>query len=114
MQISSLVVGVAVSGGTQVQQLMGAAVGEAILGVIIMWCYFSFGISIYRYKVPRLFLFFLINTFLALAISSVLDTIVVRRDNRSKILVYSPLFAIAINFTGFINLSHRRYISPLP
>lgn len=49
--------------------------GQTVIGIVVMVCYYSFGVYIYRNKVPRLYFFFLNSSFLGIAIAIFFDSI---------------------------------------
>jgi hypothetical protein len=105
--ISSITIGIVAFCNTTAGShgpLISAAIAETVLAIVLMTAYFFVGITIYRYQVPRLFIFFIISTFLAVTISTCLDAIAVIRDGASKLQLYLPLLFISVNYWAFASL----------
>ena len=62
-------------------------IAQSVLGVILIVCYYSIGIYIYRHRVPRLYFFFIINAFLALSLAAFFDSLQAKRKRTFNYLL---------------------------
>ena len=85
-------------------KLIGWTSGYAILAIILMLCYYSFGIYIYRNRVPRFYFFFLISSFLALSIAIFFDSIQSQSKKSISLALEGPIFLIVIDFFNWSTL----------
>lgn len=65
-------------------QLAGCAVGHLLLSALLVGCYFSFGLTIYRHRVARLSLFAIVTLYFCLSASFLVDLIATRVYNYSS------------------------------
>lgn len=54
-------------------QLVGCVVGHLFLSALLVGCYFSFGLTIYRHRVARMSLFAIVTLYLCLSVSFLID-----------------------------------------
>ena len=94
--------------------LIAWAISEAILGVILLICYYSIGVYIYRHKVPRLYFFFLVNAFLALSLGAFFDSLQAKSKRTFNYLIEGLVFMLVLTFFNWSTLERRRRNSAHP
>lgn len=84
------------------------------MGCLLLIFYFSFGIYIYRRKVPRFYFFLLINAFFAFTVACFLDAVEAQSSGNLNYPLLAPLFLIVTTFFNWSTLERRRRISASP
>lgn len=95
-------------------QLVVWGLGQMAFGIILLICYFSFGIYTYRHKIPRYCLFFLVSGFAALGTAAFLDSISALKRNTLNYALHGPLLLVAITFFNWSTLEKRRRVAACP
>lgn len=113
--IVSLIVGVTgtknVSSGGQ---LVVWGFVQLVLGIVLLICYYSFGVYTYRHKVPRYCFFFLLSIFASLAAATFFDSLSALKRNSLNYSLHAPLLVITITFFNWSTLEKRRREAACP
>lgn len=88
--------------------------GQVLLGVLLLVCYYSFGVYTYRHKVPRYCLFFLVCAFASLSAATFFDSLSALERNSLNYALHAPLLLIAITFCNWSTLEQRRRMAACP